>query len=287
MSPITVATAGGCSRRTGWRSGWRRRPEPGCSASRRGKHKYKGQPLLVVLAMAIHRFGANMRPRCMDGECHRPGGSGFRCTGAGTMGKLSGTILILAGVALAASTFSFSRNPTVANVATPQVRGDAKTAAGPATPAPQGAEAKPAQAEESAAPPPAPPQAKPAPVAPAADTPPPAKPVEPRVTPAGKVIQPPAVRLAETPPRMPVDQAKPAGPPPLAGEGLARELQRHLKRAGCYGGAVTGVWSPPVRRAMKAFTDRANAALPVDQPDQVLLALVESNPQVKDRKSVV
>src|SRR5262245_7548218 len=152
-----------------------------------------------------------------------PGGSGFRCTGASTMGKLSGTILILAGVALAASTFSFSRNPTVADVATPKVRSEAKTAAGSATPAPQVAESKPAQAEENAAPPP---QAKPAPVAPAADTPPPAKPVEPRVTPAGKVIQPPAVRLAETPPRMPVDQAKPAGQPSLDGEGLARELQR-------------------------------------------------------------
>ena len=45
---------------------------------------------------------------------------------------------------------------------------------------------------------------------------------------------------------------------------LARDLQRELRRVGCYSGDLNGVWSMTSRRAMKAFTDRVNAALPVD-----------------------
>ena len=58
---------------------------------------------------------------------------------------------------------------------------------------------------------------------------------------------------------------------------LARSLQRELKRVGCYDGDISGVWSAPSRAAMKAFTNSVNAALPVDQPDQVLLALVQAH----------
>jgi hypothetical protein len=59
-------------------------------------------------------------------------------------------------------------------------------------------------------------------------------------------------------------------------DSLARELQKELKRVGCYEGELNGAWTPATRRAMKAFTDRLNATLPVDEPDAVLFALVEN-----------
>jgi hypothetical protein len=64
--------------------------------------------------------------------------------------------------------------------------------------------------------------------------------------------------------------------PPLDRPALTREIQRQLKRIGCYQGEVSGVWSASVRQAVKAVTDHANASLPIDQPDSVLLAMVES-----------
>jgi peptidoglycan hydrolase-like protein with peptidoglycan-binding domain len=63
----------------------------------------------------------------------------------------------------------------------------------------------------------------------------------------------------------------------LNGGPLTRELQRELKSLGCYHGEINGVWTTSTRQAMKIFTDRANAKLPVTEPDQVLLALIKSN----------
>lgn len=59
---------------------------------------------------------------------------------------------------------------------------------------------------------------------------------------------------------------------------LARELQKELKRVGCYDGEVNGVWSPITKKSMKTFTDRVNAALPIEKPDYILLSLVQSHP---------
>ena len=56
---------------------------------------------------------------------------------------------------------------------------------------------------------------------------------------------------------------------------LVRDLQRELKRVGCYGGAIDGMWSPAAQSAMGAFTARVNATLPVAEPDHILLALVQ------------
>jgi peptidoglycan hydrolase-like protein with peptidoglycan-binding domain len=56
---------------------------------------------------------------------------------------------------------------------------------------------------------------------------------------------------------------------------LTRELQRELRRVGCYGGEINGVWTTSSRLAMKTFVERANAALPIDNPDPVLLSLVQ------------
>jgi hypothetical protein len=58
-------------------------------------------------------------------------------------------------------------------------------------------------------------------------------------------------------------------------EQLARDLQKELKRVGCYDGEVDGQWGPGSRRAMMSFMDRVNATLPVDQPDHILLTLVQ------------
>ncbi len=58
---------------------------------------------------------------------------------------------------------------------------------------------------------------------------------------------------------------------------LARALQRELKRVGCYSGEITGVWTTSTRMAMRAFTERVNATLPIDKPDPVLLSLVQGH----------
>ncbi|MBO0766332.1 MAG: hypothetical protein J2P50_17320 [Hyphomicrobiaceae bacterium] len=58
---------------------------------------------------------------------------------------------------------------------------------------------------------------------------------------------------------------------------LAREIQRELQRVGCYTGEINGVWTTSSRLGMKAFIERVNAALPIDNPDPVLLGLVQSH----------
>lgn len=61
-------------------------------------------------------------------------------------------------------------------------------------------------------------------------------------------------------------------------DALARELQKELRRVGCYDGELNGAWTPATRRAMKAFTDRVNASLPVEEPDAILFAMVQGQP---------
>ncbi len=57
---------------------------------------------------------------------------------------------------------------------------------------------------------------------------------------------------------------------------LVRDLQYELKRVGCYSGEVHGSWNPGTKHAMKLFTDRVNATLPLEEPDYVLLTLVQN-----------
>ena len=66
----------------------------------------------------------------------------------------------------------------------------------------------------------------------------------------------------------------PSQPEPSRYE-LVRTLQRELKRVGCYAGDIDGDWGTGSRRAMAAFTDRVNASLPIEQPDFILLTLVQ------------
>lgn len=60
--------------------------------------------------------------------------------------------------------------------------------------------------------------------------------------------------------------------------GLTSDLQRELKRVGCFTSDVTGEWDAATRRAMRTFLDRVNARLPVQQPDHVLLTMVKGHP---------
>jgi peptidoglycan hydrolase-like protein with peptidoglycan-binding domain len=57
---------------------------------------------------------------------------------------------------------------------------------------------------------------------------------------------------------------------------LVLEVQRELKRVGCYSQELNGEWSPATQRAMRDFTERVNAVLPLQAPDLAFLALLQS-----------
>ncbi len=74
--------------------------------------------------------------------------------------------------------------------------------------------------------------------------------------------------------------AKPSSkalPPSSDHVAIAQELQKELRRVGCYDGPVTGLWTPSVRNAMQDFIERVNATLPIERPDNILLALVQGH----------
>jgi hypothetical protein len=58
---------------------------------------------------------------------------------------------------------------------------------------------------------------------------------------------------------------------------LASALQRELQRVGCYDREINGVWTTSSRMAMQTFLERVNAALPFDEPDVILLSLVQAH----------
>jgi hypothetical protein len=82
---------------------------------------------------------------------------------------------------------------------------------------------------------------------------------------------PSTARFGMTPPSR-LTSSKPADAD--ARRALTKDLQRELRRVGCYQGDLDGSWGPETKRAMSAFTDRVNATLPVEEPDYILLALV-------------
>jgi hypothetical protein len=63
---------------------------------------------------------------------------------------------------------------------------------------------------------------------------------------------------------------------PDARNKLVLDIQQQLKRVGCYRGRMDSSWGFATRDAMKEFTDRVNATLPLDEPDYVQLALIQS-----------
>ena len=84
---------------------------------------------------------------------------------------------------------------------------------------------------------------------------------------------PVVVTIAQRPSEAPAPAQKVAAMP-TDRDGIGRELQKELRRVGCYDGELNGVWTPATRQAMKAFTDRVNALLPTDEPDSILLTMV-------------
>jgi hypothetical protein len=58
---------------------------------------------------------------------------------------------------------------------------------------------------------------------------------------------------------------------------LVHDIQTELKRVGCYDGEPDGTWSAASKRAMASFTERVNASLPFEQPDFILLTLVQGH----------
>jgi len=87
---------------------------------------------------------------------------------------------------------------------------------------------------------------------------------------------PVVVTIAQRPNEPPAPAPQRAGSVPRDRDAIGRELQKELKRVGCYEGELNGAWTPSTRQAMKAFTDRVNATLPTDEPDSILLTLVQA-----------
>jgi hypothetical protein len=85
----------------------------------------------------------------------------------------------------------------------------------------------------------------------------------------------PPPEIARLAPRTALGSPQKEAPLPADRVWLGRELQRELTRVGCYEGELNGIWTPAARKAMKTFTDRVNATLPTDEPDYILLALVQ------------
>jgi len=57
---------------------------------------------------------------------------------------------------------------------------------------------------------------------------------------------------------------------------LARAAQQELYRLGCYNEQINGVWTSHSRSAAQKFLSRVNARLPIEQPDDALVALLRS-----------
>lgn len=85
-------------------------------------------------------------------------------------------------------------------------------------------------------------------------------------------VRPPAAPAPRKPILTPFETVTVAEDPAA----ITRALQVELTRVGCYAGPATGVWGPETRRAMKAFTNRVNASLPIHKPDVILLSLLNA-----------
>lgn len=170
------------------------------------------------------------------------------------MSKASGFVLILAGLAAAAYVLPQGGSDS-GDFDLPQFSDVAKTP-------PEAASAPTAPINVAVAPEPqaaARPSPPPAPIA---------APIRSAAVPAPVVVtlpQRPSEPTATKPAPMPRDR-----------DAIGRELQKELRRVGCYEGELNGVWTPMTRQAMKSFTDRVNATLPVDEPDSILLTLVQA-----------
>jgi hypothetical protein len=190
------------------------------------------------------------------------------------MSKATGFLFILAGVGTAAYILpaaDFSDRKAEKQLAdVVAITTSAKQAPGPAVERP------------------APRQAQPAPVI----TPPKPQPAM-RETPQGggnsAAVRMAAGDIRQEPQSKPIEPALPVQAPARKGVdgakaedaqrmALTRDIQRELKRVGCYVGDLDGDWGEGTRQAMKTFIDRVNATLPTDAPDHILKTLVQGHP---------
>ncbi|MGE0025422.1 MAG: peptidoglycan-binding protein [Hyphomicrobium sp.] len=75
---------------------------------------------------------------------------------------------------------------------------------------------------------------------------------------------------------VPAAKPQPGADPTGARIALARDIQRELRRVGCYVGEIDGVWGGGSKRALLTFLDRVNASLPSRDPDVIMLTLVRA-----------
>lgn len=66
----------------------------------------------------------------------------------------------------------------------------------------------------------------------------------------------------------------------IARKALVLDIQRALIRAGCYRGETTGQWGADTKRALGTFLTAANARLPIEKPDYILLSLIQGHIRV-------
>src|SRR5262245_13132155 len=66
---------------------------------------------------------------------------------------------------------------------------------------------------------------------------------------------------------------------------LVRDLQRELKRVGCYARDIDGLWTSATRKATKDVADRVNVDLPVVRPEPPQLVLLQAHPEVVCRET--
>jgi hypothetical protein len=92
--------------------------------------------------------------------------------------------------------------------------------------------------------------------------------------PSSSIVEPTVVTILERP----VKRSVTPSPLPRGRDAIGRELQKELKRVGCYAGKLNGEWTTSTRHAMSAFAERVNAKLPTEHPDSILLALVQGYP---------
>jgi hypothetical protein len=179
------------------------------------------------------------------------------------MSKFSGLVLVLVGVGIAAYAMPPASNQTEATV-------DAETVVAKHGTPPVITVAtapSPAVAEEPAIAAALPPKPRPAPRPSRASQ---AQPAATTVVTVARPVESTATKAFVQPPK--------SAPLPDRAS-LARELQRELRRVGCYEGEINGAWTNSTRRAMKTFTDRVNATLPTEVPDYILLSLLRSHPE--------
>ena len=112
--------------------------------------------------------------------------------------------------------------------------------------------------------------------------------VEPKVAPTPVPTPDPVVSQGRSGWQTVVAVATPAAPAapqpttlapndPEARYKLVLDIQQQLRRVGCYWGRMDGSWGIATKGAMKEFTDRVNATLPLDEPDYVQLTLIQSH----------